>query len=43
MLNDESKYGGDPKRDMWELWERRAWKFIDKNITVYRSSFWWKP
>jgi hypothetical protein len=40
MLNDESKYGGDPKRDMWE---RRAWKFIDKNITVYRSSFWWKP
>lgn len=39
-LNDESKLGGNPKRDMWE---RRTWKFVDKNITVYRSSFWWKP
>lgn len=38
MLNDESKYGGNPRRNMWEKahWQAR-------NLTIYRSSWNWKP
>ncbi len=39
-LNESSKYGGDPRQDMWE---KRNWNFLGDDITVYRSSFWWKP
>jgi class 3 adenylate cyclase len=39
-LNESSKYGSDPPRDMWE---KRNWKFLDQDISVYRSNFWWKP
>ena len=37
-LNDKSKYGGNPTRQMWEkmMWQERG-------ITVYRSSWWWNP
>jgi len=37
-LNEKSKYGGDPKRLMWEkiMWQERG-------IAVYRSSWWWTP
>lgn len=37
-LNEKSKYGGDPKRLMWEkiMWD-------EKGIAVYRSSWWWIP
>lgn len=34
---DSSKYGGDPKRDMWE---ERTWTKMD-NMTIYRSNWWW--
>ena len=37
MLNDAAKYGGSPRRDMWE---KRTWSEMGR--TVYRSSFWWK-
>lgn len=40
MLNDESKYGGNPKKNMWE---KRSWKFLGDSIDVYRSSWHWKP
>lgn len=40
QLNESAKYGGTDKRDMWE---RRTWKFLDESITVYRSSWHWKP
>ncbi len=39
-LNDESKYGGEDKKLMWE---RRSWTFLGDAIQVYRSSWWWKP
>jgi class 3 adenylate cyclase len=37
-LHDSVKYGGDPKRIMWEqvYWPERG-------ISIYRSSWWWKP
>jgi adenylate cyclase len=38
-LNEESKYSS--KGD--DMWERRIWGFLDENITVYRSSWRWKP
>lgn len=38
-LADGSKYGGKPKRNMWE---RRSWKFLGQTVTVYRSNWWWK-
>jgi class 3 adenylate cyclase len=37
-LNEKSKYGGDPKRLMWE---KVMWK--ERGIAVYRSSWWWTP
>lgn len=39
-LNDDSKYGGSDKKNMWES---RSWKFLNNNISVYRSSYHWKP
>jgi len=39
-LSDTSKFGGNPKRDMWES---RNWKFLDQNIRVYRSNWHWEP
>lgn len=38
VLNDEAKYGRDPRRDMWE---KRMW--TERGIVVYRSNWWWKP
>lgn len=35
-LNEQSKYGGSPRKDMWE---KRAWK--ERGITIYRSNYWW--
>lgn len=37
-LNEKSKYGGEPKRLMWEkvMWNERG-------IAIYRSSWTWKP
>jgi len=37
-LHEEAKYGGDPKRLMWEkvMWH-------EKGIAIYRSSWWWTP
>ena len=37
-LNEKSKYGGDPKRLMWE---KVMWK--ERGIAVYRSSWEWTP
>jgi class 3 adenylate cyclase len=36
-MNDTSKYGGNPKRLMWEkiMWQ-------EMGITIYGSSFWWE-
>jgi class 3 adenylate cyclase len=38
-LNKASKYGKDGR----DMWERRAWSFLGENITIYRSSWHWKP
>jgi len=37
-LDEKSKFGGDPKRLMWEkiMWNERG-------IVAYRSSWWWQP
>jgi class 3 adenylate cyclase len=35
-LNDQSKYGGQPKRDMWE---KRTW--TPMGVNVYRSNWHW--
>jgi adenylate cyclase len=32
--------GGKPKKDMWE---ERVWTFLEEKISVYRSSWYWKP
>jgi adenylate cyclase len=39
-LNDTSKYGGKDKKDMWK---RHTWTFLGDSITIYRSSWHWKP
>lgn len=39
-LNDKSKFGGSNNENMWE---KRTWKFLDEELTVYRSSWHWKP
>jgi len=36
-LSDEAKYGGKPRRN---IWEKRIW--TKKGLTVYRSSWWWE-
>lgn len=33
---DSARYGGDPRRHMWE---KRVWKAMD-NRTIYRSTWW---
>lgn len=38
MLNDGSKYSGDKN-----MWEQRTWTFLNEAISVYRTSFSWKP
>ncbi len=35
-LAEEAKYGGQPRRNMWE---KRIW--TAKGLTVYRSNWWW--
>jgi adenylate cyclase len=40
VLNESSKFGGKEKTEMWE---RRTWTFLGDSITVYRSSWHWKP
>lgn len=37
---DSSKFGGNPSQNMWQ---KRVWTFLDDRISVYRSSWWWKP
>lgn len=39
-LLDSAKYGGKDDRHMWESCN---WKFLNQNISVYRSSWHWKP
>lgn len=38
MLSDETKYGGNPRRIMWE---RSHWE--ERNIVIYKSNWSWKP
>ncbi len=38
VLSDETKYGGNPKRSMWE---RSHWQ--ERNITIYKSNWSWEP
>ncbi|MBL7128793.1 MAG: adenylate/guanylate cyclase domain-containing protein [Ignavibacteria bacterium] len=40
MLHNSSKFGGKNNENMWE---KRSWSFLDENISVYRSNWWWKP
>lgn len=35
-LNETAKFGGSPKRNMWE---KVIWR--EKGLTVYRSNWWW--
>jgi len=37
-LSDESKYGGNPRRSMWE---KMQWS--ERNTAIYKSSWYWKP
>jgi class 3 adenylate cyclase len=39
-MHDSSKFGGDAKKNMWES---RSWNFLGDKISVYRSSWQWKP
>ena len=39
-LHDSSRIGG---RDSQDMWEKRSLSFLDENLTVYRSSWLWKP
>ena len=39
-LSDESKFGGEDNKNMWE---QRTWKFLEDSIIVYRSSWHWAP
>ena len=36
-LNDDSKYGGNPRRLMWEA---RSWTAMN-DMSIYRSNWWW--
>ena len=35
-MNEEGKFGGEPRQSMWE---QRVWS--ERKITIYRSSWWW--
>lgn len=39
-LNDNSKYGGKEKENMWQ---KRSWEFLEDTITVYISTWQWVP
>ena len=36
VLAEEAKFGGNPRRVMWE---KRMW--TERGIVVYRSNWWW--
>jgi class 3 adenylate cyclase len=36
-LSEDAKFGGNPKRSMWE---KRLWTAMD-NAEIYRSNWWW--
>ena len=38
QMNEEAKFGGDPKQSMWEM---RTWTAV--GIDIYRSSWKWAP
>jgi len=40
VLHESAKYGGDPRKLMWE---QRIYTFLDEDITIYRSSWLWPP
>ncbi|MBI4763885.1 MAG: adenylate/guanylate cyclase domain-containing protein [Deltaproteobacteria bacterium] len=40
LLHDSSKYGG---KDNENMWEKRTWTFLEESMTIYRSSWHWKP
>lgn len=40
MLNDASKYSGEPKKNMWT---KASWNFLGETHTVYKSGWRWKP
>jgi len=40
LLHDSAKHGGKNNKNMWE---QRTWKFLGDKITIYRSSWEWKP
>lgn len=37
-MDESVKYGGDPRQLMWE-----SFYWIEQGISVYRSTWWWKP
>lgn len=39
-LNESAKFGGENKTLMWEA---RNYEYIGEPMTIYRSSWWWKP
>ncbi|EMS81744.1 adenylate/guanylate cyclase domain-containing protein [Desulfotignum phosphitoxidans] len=39
-MHDSSKYGGANNENMWQS---RSWNFLGDQISVYRSSWQWKP
>jgi adenylate cyclase len=39
-LNDSAKFGGPQNKLMWE---KRVFPYIGEQITVYGSTWWWKP
>ena len=39
-IHDSAKFGGNPSRNMWE---QRSLSFAGQNLTIYRSSWHWKP
>jgi hypothetical protein len=40
MLNEEAKFGGDPKRNMWTAAKRTL---AGEEWSLYKSSWHWKP
>ncbi len=40
MLKNSAKYGGEEHKLMWD---KTSFQYLGESITVYRSSWWWKP
>lgn len=40
QIHDSAKFGGDPRRNMWESC---SWEFLGDKMTIYRSTWLWKP